>query len=256
MAACRCPLWAERWDTVRFRAVRGPARRARRGAVLVRDAAGCRRQAESSSGRWLTLEAGVSSRSKSPARAPISCHRDDEGGRAPVNTRNRAITPDGRGNGHAESSCALRHDGSAHIRRARPRANIRSASATSARGGTGSVLSVQARLPREHVTIAGQSTTGTFPSDERGAGHVSLLRQRGGHVSLLPECGSTVYWDISVAPDVVGVAIGEFTDPTFPRPMISGFVAYAAPWAMKPSDLVRARDSRLTTETSHGRPRA
>ena len=30
---------------------------------------------------------------------------------------------------------------------------------------TGSVLSVQARLPIEHVTIEGQSTTWTFPSD-------------------------------------------------------------------------------------------
>jgi hypothetical protein len=30
---------------------------------------------------------------------------------------------------------------------------------------TGSVFSVQARLPIEHVTIEGQSTTWTFPSD-------------------------------------------------------------------------------------------
>jgi hypothetical protein len=37
----------------------------------------------------------------------------------------------------------------------------------------------------------------------------------------------------------LGVAVGGFTDPTFPPPMISGFEAYGAAWAMKglgPSD--------------------
>jgi hypothetical protein len=32
---------------------------------------------------------------------------------------------------------------------------------------TGSVFSVQARLPIEHVTVEGQSTTWTFPDDSR-----------------------------------------------------------------------------------------
>ena len=51
---------------------------------------------------------------------------------------------------------------------------------------TGSVLSVQARLPIEHVTIEGQSTTWTFPNDSGKPADVSLLRQRGRHVPLLP----------------------------------------------------------------------
>lgn len=46
-----------------------------------------------------------------------------------------------------------------------------------------------------------------------------------------------MYWDISVAPDVLGVAVGSFTDPTFPPPMISGFEAYGAAWAMNVSEL-------------------
>jgi hypothetical protein len=59
----------------------------------------------------------------------------------------------------------------------------------------------------------------------------------GPRITSAPECGSTVYWDISVAPDVIGVAVGGLTDPTFPPPMISGFEAYGHPWAMNASDL-------------------
>jgi hypothetical protein len=46
-----------------------------------------------------------------------------------------------------------------------------------------------------------------------------------------------VYWELATAPDVIGVAVGAFTDPTFPPPMISGFEAYGHPWAMTASDL-------------------
>jgi hypothetical protein len=46
-----------------------------------------------------------------------------------------------------------------------------------------------------------------------------------------------VYWDLAVAPDVYGAAVGTFTDPTFPPPMISGFEAYGHPWAMNASGL-------------------
>jgi hypothetical protein len=63
-----------------------------------------------------------------------------------------------------------------------------------------------------------------------------------------------VYWDISVAPDVIGVAVGAFTDPTFPPPMISGFEAYGAKWAMNVSDLPMPHHE--YDGTSHGGPRA
>jgi hypothetical protein len=65
-----------------------------------------------------------------------------------------------------------------------------------------------------------------------------------------------VYWDISAAPDVLGVAVGGFTDPTFPPPMISGFEAYGAAWAMKASDLPMEGGHYEYDGTSHGGPRA
>ena len=42
---------------------------------------------------------------------------------------------------------------------------------------------------------------------------------------------------IAAAPDVIGIAIGALTDPTFPPPKISGFESYGHPWAMKAADL-------------------
>ena len=70
-----------------------------------------------------------------------------------------------------------------------------------------------------------------------------------------PECGSTVYWDIDAAPEVVGVAIGGFTDPTFPPPMIAGFEAYGADWAMNVSEVPMA-GGHHEYDGIHGQPRA
>ena len=71
---------------------------------------------------------------------------------------------------------------------------------------TGSVLSVQARLPIEHLTIEGQSTTWTVPSDSGKP--ASRCDSRGGTYHFCPECGSTVYGEISNAREIVGVAVG------------------------------------------------
>ena len=92
---------------------------------------------------------------------------------------------------------------------------------------TGSVFSVQARIPREQVTIEGESSEWTRPSDS------------GGPVTshFCPECGSTVYWEMAAAPDIFLVAVGAFADPTFPPPKISGYEKYGHPWAMNPSEL-------------------
>jgi hypothetical protein len=99
------------------------------------------------------------------------------------------------------------------------------------------VLSVQARIPREQATIAGQSTTWTFPVEGAEPATFRSCDSDGATYHFCPECGSTVYWDMVVAPDIIGVAVGGFTDPTFPPPMISGFEAYGHPWAMTASDL-------------------
>ena len=98
---------------------------------------------------------------------------------------------------------------------------------------TGTMFSVQGRFPRENVKIEGKSTKWTFPSDSKK----QVCDSVGATYHFCPVCGTTVYWDIAAAPDIIGIAIGTLTDPTFPAPVISGFEAYGHPWAMKAADL-------------------
>jgi len=102
---------------------------------------------------------------------------------------------------------------------------------------TGTMWSVQGRFPREKVKIEGKSTKWTFPSDSGKPVKYRSCDSGGATYHFCPVCGTTVYWDIAAAPDFVGLAIGTFTDPTFPPPKISGFESYGHPWAMKPADL-------------------
>ena len=117
---------------------------------------------------------------------------------------------------------------------------------------TGSVLSVQARLPVEHVTIEGQSKTWTVPADSGEP--ASRCDSMGGTYHRCPECGSTLCWEIDGSRDLLGVAVGGFTDPTFPPPIISGFEAYGRPWVMNISDLPMPHHDH--DGTSHGGARA
>jgi hypothetical protein len=97
---------------------------------------------------------------------------------------------------------------------------------------TGSAFSIQARFPREQVTIEGKSTAWKFPVE--GAKPVTFRNctSEGGTFHFCPVCGSTVYYEVAKAPGFIGVKVGAFADPTFPVPMISGFEEYQFPWAM------------------------
>jgi hypothetical protein len=97
---------------------------------------------------------------------------------------------------------------------------------------TGSVFSVQARLPRENVKISGKSTAWSFPGGSGKPVTYPSCDSGGATFHSCPVCSSTVYWYITAAPDVIGLAIGGLTDPTFPPPKISGFESYGHPWAM------------------------
>ena len=102
---------------------------------------------------------------------------------------------------------------------------------------TGTAFSIQARFPRAKAKIAGKSTTWKFPDDKKKPVTYKSCDSGGATYHFCPVCGTTVYWDIAAAPDVIGIAIGTLTDPTFPPPKISGFEKYGHPWAMKAADL-------------------
>ena len=102
---------------------------------------------------------------------------------------------------------------------------------------TGTAFSIQARFPRAKAKIEGKSTTWKFPEDKKKPVTYKSCDSGGATYHFCPVCGTTVYWDIDAAPEIIGIAIGTFTDPTFPPPKISGFEKYGHPWAMKAADL-------------------
>jgi hypothetical protein len=89
---------------------------------------------------------------------------------------------------------------------------------------TGSVFGTQARFPRTQVRIEGQSTIWSRPGDSGG----SVTFQ------LCPVCGSTVYWHIQAAPDLIAVAIGGFADPGFGPPRHSVYERRKHGWVVVP----------------------
>ena len=97
---------------------------------------------------------------------------------------------------------------------------------------SGSAFAIQARFPREQVTIEGESTAWKFPIE--GADPVTYRNcaMEGGEFHFCPVCGSTVYYTADADTARIGVKIGTFADPTFPPPKISGFEEYRHPWAM------------------------
>jgi hypothetical protein len=89
---------------------------------------------------------------------------------------------------------------------------------------TGSVFSAQARFPRDWVRIEGKSSV------------YSRLGDSGAtlHFSFCPDCGSTVHWHSTAAPDIVAVAIGAFADPAFGPPRHSVYERYRHGWVVPP----------------------
>ena len=102
---------------------------------------------------------------------------------------------------------------------------------------TGTAFSIQGRFPRAKAKIEGKSTKWMFPRDAGERTKFHSCDSGGATYHFCQVCGTTVYWDIHAAPDLIGIAIGTLTDPTFPPPIISGFEKYGHPWAMKAADL-------------------
>jgi hypothetical protein len=52
-------------------------------------------------------------------------------------------------------------------------------------------------------------------------------------------CGSTVYWELEMAPELIGVALGAFADPTFPRPNRPVWTQRRHSWVALPDDMAQ-----------------
>lgn len=95
---------------------------------------------------------------------------------------------------------------------------------------TGSVFGTQARFPRAQVTaIEGRATQYARRGD---SGEPVTFH-------FCPQCGSTVYWVLGAAPDVIAVAVGAFADPQFPPPRHSVFGRRRHAWVTVPESVMK-----------------
>jgi hypothetical protein len=89
---------------------------------------------------------------------------------------------------------------------------------------TGSTYSVHAYFTREAVTVAGR--TQAFRRTGDTGCYITF--------HFCPVCASTLHWDVEAMPDMVGIPVGVFADPTFPHPTTSIFVPQKHPWVVIP----------------------
>jgi hypothetical protein len=92
---------------------------------------------------------------------------------------------------------------------------------------TGSAFGVQARFPSDRVRVSGRAREYVRISD---AGEARTF-------SFCPDCGATVYYVLSTAPDLVAVPVGALADPSFPAPQFSVWEARKHPWVSLPVDV-------------------
>src|ERR1043165_1363566 len=86
---------------------------------------------------------------------------------------------------------------------------------------TGSVLGVAAFYPRTAVNVVAGAPK-TFTRNSVAGTTVTF--------HFCPHCGSTVFWEPERMPQVIGVAVGAFGDPSFPRPEQSVFTTSKHTW--------------------------
>ena len=97
---------------------------------------------------------------------------------------------------------------------------------------TGSVFSSEATFPKEEVKIEGKSTAFKFPVEGAPPVKYRNCSRTGITLHFCPVCGSSVYYVLKETPENIGVKVGNFADPTFPPPIISGYEEYKHPWVM------------------------
>ena len=84
---------------------------------------------------------------------------------------------------------------------------------------TGSAFGYQARFPRSQVSDIGGDEAQFVRTGDSGKPITA---------HFCPHCGTTVYWELGIAPDLIAVAAGAFADPDFPPPRHSVYEFAAA----------------------------
>jgi hypothetical protein len=93
---------------------------------------------------------------------------------------------------------------------------------------TGSIFSIAAFYERAAVTVS-QGPSRTFTRDSASGKPVTF--------HFCERCGTNVYWEPSCMPHLIGVAVGAFADPGFPRPEQSVWMSERHCWLTLPGDM-------------------
>jgi hypothetical protein len=94
---------------------------------------------------------------------------------------------------------------------------------------TGSALSIAALFPKAQVHIEGPRKL-----YQRGSDSGQKVE-----FQFCPNCGSTVFWHVEFAPDLVAIAFGAFADQSLPSPTVSIWEATKYPWVNIDHELTR-----------------
>jgi hypothetical protein len=92
---------------------------------------------------------------------------------------------------------------------------------------TGSAFSIAAFYDRGSVTCKG--TSSAFTRDSASVRPVTFY--------FCNQCGSNVYWEPARMPDLIGVAVGAFGAPDFPRPEQSVWTKDKHAWVSLPDGI-------------------
>jgi hypothetical protein len=102
---------------------------------------------------------------------------------------------------------------------------------------TGSPFGTIAYFPREAVTVSGT------PSEYTRVGDSGQTLTRG----FCPECGAAVYVKASRMPEITGVPVGAFADPSFAQPIRSVYEQSKHHWVPLPEDMTHHPRGRETS---------
>lgn len=101
---------------------------------------------------------------------------------------------------------------------------------------TGSIFSIAAFFERDQIHLR-QGEPRTYERDSASGFPVKF--------HFCGYCGSNIYWEPARMPHLIGVAVGAFADPTFPKPQQAVYLKHKHAWCVLPDEIV-AFDERPT----------
>ena len=93
---------------------------------------------------------------------------------------------------------------------------------------TGSVFGVSAYFSKDDVT----SITGEYKEFKRESNSSKTIA-----FSFCPTCGTNVFWTPETKPDLIGIAVGCFGDPQFPKPEFASYASTMHAWVIFPDGI-------------------